>query len=345
LSHQLIEVLLAAFFRNRLDEFVIWDSYKQAKKKQDHSKLRRISLDASTLASIVSDPDDYVLAYYEVRPTERRYVNRIIELVAEAEEEVGEMGIWERGRDALLSWFTALPPMTISAQSYQTDNAAELVDLLQDSTALQDAKRLFRDRLPAALGLTLASPPVPTEDEAGELVNRFEECYIDLVNHAGTQARILIQELVTKFEAEGSTREDLAIATRNWYNTKLSESQWLHTFGGDEGHLKKAIEAEGPIDQRMLEDLPDAMGLGAYTSWTETTTSDLFLARVELAKKEIESWLPPPPTRGEESGGGDVASDPVKTAKLHIQAVLAKLGLSKDQQRELFRELLGELEP
>jgi hypothetical protein len=163
------------------------------------------------------------------------------------------------------------------------------------------------------------------------------------MNYTETQALILIKELATRFEAEGSTREDLAIAIRNWYNSKLSESQRLHTFGSDAGHLKKAVEAEGSIDQRMLESLPNAMGLGAYTSWIETTTSDLFLTKVVLAKKEIESWQPP---LGEEDEG-DIAippPSPVETAKVQIKAVLTNLGLSDELQRQALKELLGELE-
>lgn len=344
LSHQLIEVSLAAFFRNRLDEFVIFGNYQKSKKKQDPSLLSKINLNAPTITSIVADPDDYVSIYYEVRPTEREYVNGIIALVAEDEEEAGEMGIWERGCDALLSWFTVLPPITTSAKSYQDENTGELVNLLKDPAALQDAKELFRSQLPAALGLILSSPPVPTGGEVEELVGRFERCYVELMNYAETQARILIQKLVTRFEAEGSTRDDLAIATRSWYNSVLSESQRLHTFVGDAGHLKRAIEAEGPIDQRMLEDLPDAMELGAYTSWTETTTSDLFLAKVGLAKNEIEAWQPQPHPPGGDNGDGVAPPSPVEMAKVRIKAVLTNLELSDDLQKQVLKELLDELE-
>jgi hypothetical protein len=343
LSHQLTEILLTAFFRNRLDEFVIWGNYQQTKQKKDLNMLKRISLEALTIVSIVSNPDDYVLAYYEVRPAEREYVNRIIELVVEGEEEVGEMGIWERGRDALLGWFTDLPPISTSAKVYQVENTSELVGLLEDSVLMQDAKELFRSRLPAALDLTLTSA-VPTEDEVEELVSRFEKCYVELVNYAGTQARILISELVTSFEAEGSTREDLALAIRNWYNSRLSESQRLHTFGGDAGHLKRVVEAEGTIDKRMLKDLPEAMGLGTYTSWTETTISDLFLTKVKLAKNKIESWQPQVSHEGREGYSGSIAPDPVEMAKVHVRDLLTRLGLSDDLQRQVLMELLGELE-
>jgi len=144
LSNQLTEILLAAFFRNCLDEFVIFEGYKKSKKKQDPNLLNRINLCAESIASIVSTPDDYVAFYYEVRPTERKYVNGIIEIVAESKESAGEMGIWERGRDALLGWFTKLPPITTSAKSYQNEYTGELVNLLIDSDIQQNAKELFR---------------------------------------------------------------------------------------------------------------------------------------------------------------------------------------------------------
>lgn len=339
LSHQFIEILLSAFFRNCLDEFVIFGNYQRSKQRQDPKQLRKINLDAAAITSIVSNPDDYVSFYYEVYPTERKYVNRLIELVVEKAEEAGEMGIWERGRDALLSWFTTLPEISTSSKTYQDDNTKSLVDLLQNQAALPEAKDLFRSRLPEALDHTLSSPI--SEQEVDQLVDKFEKCYLELVNYADTQALILIKGLVTKFEAEGSTREDLSIAVREWHKSKLSESQRLHTFPGDAGDLKRAIEAGGSIDQRMLLDLPERMGLGPYTSWIETTTSDLFLTKVELAKKEIETWQPQAPPKGGEDDTPPFGS--VDRAKAQVKTMLATLGLSDDLQKQVLQELLDEL--
>ena len=123
LSHQLLEILLASFFRNYLDEFVIFDSYIDSKKRQDSRLLRKISLDAQAITSIVQAPDDYVAIYYEVRPTEREYVNRVISLITAKDVKSGEMGIWDRGRDVLLQWFTSLPPITTHASAYSADSS------------------------------------------------------------------------------------------------------------------------------------------------------------------------------------------------------------------------------
>jgi hypothetical protein len=340
LSNQLVEILLAAFFRNCLDEFVIFEGYKRSKKRQDSSLLTRISLNAPTIASIVADPGDYVAIYYEVRPAERKYVNGIIEVATENGENLGEMGVWERGLDALIGWFAKLPPLTTRAGSYQNENAVELVSLLNDPAIQKDAKEFFRQRLPAALGLTLASPPVPTEDEAEILVERFEACYIELINYAERQAHLLIRELAEIFGVKGSTREDLALATRNWYNSRLSESQRLHTFPGDAGYLKKSVEAEGPIEQRLLINLPKSMGVDAYINWVERSTAELFLAKVELAKTEIESWQPQSITP--KGIHGDTPSSPIEITKVKIRALLTSSELSIDEQRQILEELLIE---
>lgn len=342
LSNQLTELLLAAFFRNCLDEFVIFEGYKKSKKNQDPNLLTRINLSAESIASIVANPDDYVGYYYEVRPVERKYVNRIIELVAKNGESVGEMGVWERGRDALLGWFTTLPPITTSAKSYQNENTGELVSVLKDPVIQQNAKELFRQQLPVALGITLASPPIPAEAEADILLGRFEACYVELINYAEIQAQVLIKKLAERFDVKGNTREDLAIATRDWYNSTLSESQRLHTFPSDAGHLKKAIEAEGPIEQRLLVNLPTSMNIDAYTNWTESSTFDLFLAKVELAKAEIEAWQPQLATPGRSND--DSPFNPIEITKVKIKALLTSSDLSLDQQKQILEEVLIEFE-
>lgn len=347
LSHQLIEILLAAFFRNRLDEFVIFGNYQSYLKKRDSRSLGKVNLDALMISSIVANPDDYVLAYYEVRPTEREYVNRIIKLVAPDEEDKGEMGIWERGRNALLGWFTAFPATTTNAKSYENGYTVRVVELLKDRANIEDAKNLFRSQLPAALSVNLSSPPIPNNQEVEELYERFEQCYSELVNYAERVAMVLIGKLVKLFGADGSTRDALVIALKDWHTSKLSESQRVNIFTGEAGYLKKAVEAEGSIDNRMLINLPEAMELGAYTSWTETTTPELFLMKVQKAKKDIEDWQPKVKD-GEDiyvpgtDPGEEVVVDN-ETAKTKIRAFMESLQLSDEVKKQVLQDLLNEL--
>lgn len=349
LSHQLIELLLAAFFRNRLDEFAIYRNYQDSLKKRNHKLLTKVNnLDAPTITTIVANPDDYVLMYIEVHPTEREYINQIINLVAPSGDDKGEMGILERGRDSLRSWFSALPPITVNAKSYENEYIGKLVELLKNGANIEDAKKLFRSQLPSILSISFSSPSAPRKEEVEELFKRFEQCYVELVNYAEKEALILISELAKRFEADGNTRDALISALKSWYTFKLSDSQRFHTFGGDAGHLKKAVEAEGPIDQRMLKDLPQAMGLGVYTSWIETTKPELFLMKVEQAKKEIEEWRSI--IKGGEAGiyttsptGGSTNEKGKETAKVRVKTIFESLGLSDDLKKQVLQELLDEL--
>lgn len=369
LSHQLTEILLAAFFRNRLDEFVIFQNYQSYQKKQDSKLLEKVNLDASTISLIVTNPDDYVLLYYQVRPSEREYVNRLIKLVAPYDEDKGEMGIWEKGRNALLGWFTSLPPITTHAQAYENEYTALLVKLLKNKANLENAKVLFRSKLPDTLTVSFSSPP--TLNDVEELFNRFEQAYLELMNYADKEAMSLVGKLANLFGSDGSTRDALVSSIRNWHTSKLSDSQRIRVFSGNAGSLKKAVEAEGSIDQRMLMDLPKAMGLGPYTSWVEMLKPELFLMKVEQAKKEIEEWQPkikeeevsnratpdikpvivvtppinpprpvpivPPPT------SDSVHKVDKETAKAKIKEILASLKLSGDIQKQVLREILSEL--
>ena len=342
LSHQLIEILLASFFRNFLDEFVILENYQDSKKKQDRNLLQRITLNSQAITSIVLNPDNYVAIYYEVHPAERDYVNRVIKLLNTTEIDSGEMGIWDRGRDVLVKWFTSLPLIATHANSYSSDLTIELVRLLQDQLKITDAKDLFRNQLPSALNAILTIPL--KESEIEKLIINLENCYFELENYADLKARALITELGSIYDSDGITREELSTSMKNWYNSKLSESQRLHIFGGDAGHLKKSVEAEGPIDKRILEDLPNAMGLGSYKSWTENGTSDLFLTKTKLAKLEIEQWQSLPAGPGNGGKTKVTAQDLKGIAKEKILILMNSFELSNPDKRQILQELLEKID-
>lgn len=339
LSHQLIELLLASFFRNFIDEFVIFENYQDYKKKGDNQLLHKIILNAKEITSIVQNPDNYASIYYEVHPTERLYVNQVIKRVATNEIDSSEMGIWDRGRDVLLKWFTTLPQISTHADNYSSELTSELVDLIQDQQKTSDAKDLFRNQLPSCLNVPFSSPP--TESEIETLMGNLEICYLELENYADIKARALIAELASIFNSVGITREELSIAIREWYNNTIMESQRLHVFGGDSGHLKKCVEAEGSIDKRMLEDLPIGMGLGSYKSWIENDTSDLFITKTKLAKLEIEQWQSI--TKGSDDGPNDPPRDPITIAKGKILNILFGLELNSTK-RQVLKELLDQIE-
>ncbi|MAU00658.1 MAG: hypothetical protein CL608_26230 [Anaerolineaceae bacterium] len=339
LSHQLIEMVLAAFFRNHLDEYAFAEikSHKQ-------KTLDIIALDAQTISNIVSAPKNYALTFYEIHPSEKEYVNGMINTLIDNVDKTEEVGIWERGKEALQAWFTVLPTITIETGAFNNPHCHNLIKLFKDKAKTTDGKRLLKTYLPEALDVTLTSPP--SDKELVEIIARFESCYEELTNYAESQARLTIKRLIECFGGSGATRDALRDSLQNWY-ANLSESQQLHVFSGNAGHLQNAINSEKDIDQRMLKELPIAMQLGDFKSWTESTTVDLYLEKVRVAKMEIENWQPSSPTvatkeNGDTSAADETFSTEFISIKQQFRDVLSSVPI--ETAKQILRELLIELE-
>lgn len=169
-----------------------------------------------------------------------------------------------------------------------------LTELLHDPQGSKDAKELLGVRLPSAFGLEMSATPTDTQVQA--VLREFERCYEQLSNFADRRAMSLVGQLVGIFGGAGHTRDDLRHTINDWYNS-LTDSQRLHRFPKEAGALQAAAESDkrGRIDETMLVTLPERLGLGAYTTWTEGLAEELFLAKVDSAKKTIENYKPEPP--------------------------------------------------
>jgi len=160
-----------------------------------------------------------------------------------------------------------------------------------------------------------------------------------LINFAQSQELLLVSRLAEIFKAEGKLPRDVSIAIGKWYNETLTELQRLHAFSGDEGHLKRAVEDDGSIVDRFLLRLPTRMGLGPYTDWEDAKSSQLLIAKVELAKQGIERWQPEPrPTPGP-----DDLEERMARALVHIKGLFQSLEIPPEKQKEILTRLLKEI--
>jgi hypothetical protein len=336
LSHQLIEVLLAAFLRNIKDECVIFSNHLAVKKTRDPNLYSQMPITTDNLIGLVSHPDDSVLYYFQVTDVERNYITKIMEMVDPEGEFVADVGLWENGKNSLLGWFSALPRLTTSATNLQRPGSIELVELLSDQKRTRDAKLLFKQYLPHVLGVEVAEHLL--KDNCDQTIAVFATCFEELANYAQSQELLLVSRLADVFEAEGKTQSDLATAASKWYNETLTEPQRVHVFTGDEGYLKQAVEQDAPVVDRFLVGLPARMGLGAYTDWGDRASFDLFIAKVELAKGAIEQWTPAePPVRP------DDLRTRIAKAVAQVKHVFRTLRIPLENQREILAQLLKEI--
>ena len=335
--NQEVEVLLAAFLRTRREDTVIFSNFKEATKAQKPDLLNAlVPLTGQYITKLVQDPADFILYYYEVSPNERGYINGIERLAGIDEQSLAGYKGWERARNALLSWRGQLPIVTKSASSFENPRCKPVLEVLANLEKAAQVRELLQRDLPLALGIDIkATEPSQLYDQ---VLDCLEDVIVELNGYAQAKETGLLAEIGAVFGASGDTPNEVAAALRNWYKS-LTEAQHMHPFAGDEGSLVRSVREEAPLIQRMLEMLPRAMGLGAFKEWT-ADNSDVFLAKLKLAKQSIESWTPgvkPPTPEG-------AKAQKVLRAQRQIQAIFEELKLSKDEQIQILSSLLEELE-
>jgi len=334
--NQEIEVLLAAFLRNRREDTVVFSNFKEAAKAQKPELLNLLPLNGQNITRLLQDPEDFVLYYYEVSPNERDYINGVSRLTGVDEESLAGYRGWERARNALLSWRGQLPPVTKSASDFENPRCKPVLEVLASLEKPGHMRELLLKDLPLALGIDIGT----TEDSKlpyDQVLDYLEDVIAELNGYGQVKEAKLLVEIRNVFGASGDTQEEIAEAVKNWYKS-LSEAQRMHPFSGDQGHLLRSAREEAPVVQRMLYMLPANMGLGAIREWT-ADNSDAFLAKLKLAKQGIESWTP-----GKPAGTEDIQAQKILQARAQIEAIFKELKLSKSVQAEILTSLLEELE-
>ena len=325
LSHQLIEVLIAAFLRNHLDDCYL------SKKPFPASPLK---LTPSLVTEAVADPKLYFLSHSVVSASDRTYLQGIFQLFPSQAGQDGQ-GIWENCKVTLLTWFISLPQVTRSS-SDADDPLSRFTAVLQDPEKTDDAKKLLKEHLPEALEVPLAGP-APFEC----VVARLSEAKDQLDAKVGEIENRIVSELCRSFGAEGSSLADLDSALKHWFNG-LTEARRLHGFAGAEAALKKAASSDETVVDRVLNALPTALGFGPYRDWTKDNT-DSFVLRVVQAKINIDNYRSSNTgENGHKNGNGTSHRARIHHARGLILGALAISGLNKEEKIQVLTELLEE---
>ena len=333
LSNQSVEILLAAFLRNRRDDSTVFSNVQNYKRTGNQDAFTLVHLDGQTVTRMVSEPEDHAIVYYEIKPEERQYLQKLANILGADESLLSTQGLWEGTKSALLDWYEALPLLTKSTQGFQNPLCIPMLEVLGNTDKKRQPKELLQNYLPQAFGLDMA--------QSGQVLERFKEVCEELNGYVRSKEASLLAELGTVFNASGSTEVDVAEALRGWYNKMLTETQRLHSFGGDEGCLLQAVRQEGSIVESMLRTLPSGVGLGPYTEWESDDTKDLFILRIKLAKQNIEAWVPP---TGKETPEGDLEMR-TSRAERQIRSLFDELGIPPPARKEILERLLKELTP
>ena len=336
---QAIEVVLGAFLATVSDECALMDGVRNLQKTGSQDTLRQCTLSGEAIYTLVRDPEDWVIYYYLATKGDKGYIRRVRSLFPEEEQGIDNVGLWESGKRALLTWFGELPRIAKAAQNFGNPQSCDLVSLLSDHERTSDPKKLLKEALPAAMSIGPADDGQLPYDE---VVEKLKDAVEDLSNFAAGFETVLTRKLCIVFAAKGETQPDLSAAVTAWYNGLPADTK-LHSFAGNERHLIDASRSEGPIVQRMLKTMPEAMGLGAYPDWEADRTNE-FVAKLELAKHRIDGHKDTQPAPSKPQPTDTQENERVLQAAEAVRAALSDLGLTLEEKRAVFRMLSDELE-
>lgn len=283
LPPQMIDVFLAAFLRGRTDEVAVFSDWRRAQKDTTKYQARRENLTGETVYKFVRDPEDFALCYYEISKDEKDYLDTLIRLVSPQTEREKGVSLWDATRDIILTWFGKLPTITRKASFVhpETENLKAIL-----TNPREDSKRLLRDDIPAALGCG--------KNNFQQILELFKTVVDELNGYCEVAAKQLLTEILAIFNPSGVSYQDLTNSVDTWYKGLLDATR-IHQFSGGEAALMQQAIAQGTIQDRFFIALPRAMGLKSYLDW-ETDQSGELVAKIKLAKVNIENWRPAPPT-------------------------------------------------
>lgn len=286
LTHQLIDLCLAAFFRGKDDQFYIVSNRKKAQKKNIVSLLQDEKLDEDTIYRLVRDPNNFILYFYEVPPLLKQYINNLIKVVNLSFEIEMGISLYDSARNELLKWFNIIPEITKNCGKFDYEWTKQFLNIFQKKDV--KPRDMILSEIPKALGIEHRYEDWD-KDVIGRIIDNFKKIVIELNNFHNNIGDRIIEKLAFIFNSIGKTDKELETAIAKWYGN-LPESIRLHTFMEvDANVLLQCSKISGSIRDRFLVDLPDKYGMKSYINWQSNKTDEL-IERIQKAKKIIEKW-------------------------------------------------------
>jgi len=281
LNPSLLEILLAAVFRNYSNEVDIFRNFRKMQETGKESLLERVPLDYSSIRAMTLDPGDYLVYFTEFPAEEKLFVNKFIEIFTRVKPEFSEAPLWSEGKKAVLDWFEKLPEMTKRNRSYKGKYILDFIDMLQDKGKKSPPREFFREILPATLGYSLQE--FSFREYALKMLRQIKNIYVEITRFSQLKQVGLWKAVKTLFA--GKKKGKFADAFRKWRKS-LPDSLKPEDLSKNAALLLK-VNPEGKLKEQFLLLVPEKMGLQPFNKWKSDKTLE-YLANLSRAKLEID---------------------------------------------------------
>jgi len=323
LSNHAIRILLSAYLSDKTDRLVIYNNVIHDGRITDNYEKT-----GETIFKLLKNPINYSFYFHVITEEEKHYVEEILKLLDDKLE--GTKDIFEECVEKIRNWYYKLP--TIARLIQLEDKSLEAIrSLLEDEGV--SPKSLINSKLFKVFEVEKELPN--SRYKVIEKLKVAMEMFSNLKNKIQNRLK---NELCELFKAEGKTDSDLHGAVSNWYNNEISESARLHTFHSSAKQLMQVASMEGPIIDRMLIELPKALGLGSFLDWEEDKTRS-FIDYIRAAKTEVENYREAKETQEEPI---DKEVEFMKRIKEFISLLASEYQFSIDNIKKLIKKILEE---
>lgn len=280
LNPALLEILLAAIFRNYTNEVDIFRNFRKMQETGNESLLERMSLDYESIRAIALDPDDYLVYFTEFPAEEKLFVNKFIEMFTRVEPEYSEIPLWVEGKKAVLDWFDKLPEMTRRNRSYKGKYVLDFIDMIRDKGKDAPSREFFRELLPNTLGYNLRE--FSFRNKALKMLKQIKSIYVEITRYSQLKQVGLWKAVKMLFAGKEG---EFADKFRKWRKSVPADIN-MNELSKDAAILLK-VNPGGKLKEQFLLLVPDKMGLKPFIKWESDRTLE-YLARLSGAKIEID---------------------------------------------------------
>jgi len=238
------------------------------------------------LSKVVRQPEQWVLHFLKYTDEEKAYIEDVVGVFTGGANWESKGDLWEEGRKILTSWYDALPSIARKTLEFDSPYSGALLDLFRGPATRESSRDLFRKLLPEAMALDAATFNIDRDKD--EFLGRLDDARGEVENFLQFLEQNIIAQVGILFDAFGSTPLEVSQCMEQWYQG-LAEMTREHRFPGDAEALMNVAKARGPLNHRLLIQMPTRMGMGALYDWEEDR-SEPFLDRIRVAKEEIDAF-------------------------------------------------------
>jgi hypothetical protein len=217
----------------------------------------------------------------EFTPEEKDFVDSVIGLFTGNQPPASDIPLWEEGRDAILSWFESLPPMTRNARPQKEDDTSAFLALMKSGGTSLPPREFFSRALPSISGFQ--GERFPYETASQDLLTSLKNVHGFLGRYRQLKAAALLKAIKTVFT--GKDGGDFQGIFNAWVEGVPADYP-IQKFSSDARLLVQSSTGT-TMEDFFLRTLPGQMGIGPIDSW-ETDRNMEYISRLSKAKLEVD---------------------------------------------------------